>query len=280
MQPAQRGAQSLALVVSSLAGIDARLLQSLVTGAGHAGYVPAIFVREHLAYDSHRQGLSRVHGAVFENAQEAAEFAHQVPSVPVVSLEHDPLIAVDQVYADEYACGLEIAGRIAVTGKVRLAVVGELRRRDNESPLVRGYFDGALRHDLDLPYGRLRECGPRRRDAIACATELFRGSEPIPEVVLCSSDEIAIGVIDAASRLSLSVPHDVWVIGHGDSEFARLHEVTSSSVNHTQLAQQVIEQLILQPRERPPAARRAVAHRIQARATAPLPGQPGAIGTF
>jgi DNA-binding LacI/PurR family transcriptional regulator len=44
--------------------------------------------------------------------------------------------------------------------------------------------------------------------------------EPRPTAVLCFSDVIAVGVLDAAARLGLRVPDDVSVVGFDDSSLA------------------------------------------------------------
>lgn len=273
LDAARVAARSLGVVVSSLRTTDARILQSLVTCAAGVGYAPAIFVRHQATQGWLRSALGQVDAAVFDDAREAAEFAAQRPGVRTVSLQHTRGIAVAQVYPDDHACGLEIAGRIAVTGRVRLAAVGDVRHGEAYSPLVQGLIDGALRHDLDLPHGRLLDCGTSRRDAVACATELFHRLGARPEVVVCSSDEVAIGVIEAASRLSISVPSDVWVIGHGDSDLARVHDVTSSCVDHEQMARDAVQVLGLPAGELPEPAHRGVPYRIRVRATAALPGE-------
>lgn len=263
---------SFGLVVSSMRAICPRFLQSFVEEASGGGYLTTVLISDLLERGRRRLTADLLSGLVFQRASDAVAFRRMFASLPAVSLEYDARIEVDQIYPDDYGSGLDITGRIAVTGKVRLALVGEVRKNGQHSPLVQGYIDGALRHDLDLSHDRMCHSGPHRGEARGCATELFHHAKHHPEVVLCTSDEIAIGVLEAASRLSLAIPTDIWVVGHGDSELARIHELTSSSVDHDAWGKQVIQRLTSQ--ESVHSFKSAVRHRVAVRTSAALPELP------
>ncbi|SNT60721.1 LacI family transcriptional regulator [Asanoa hainanensis] len=55
--------------------------------------------------------------------------------------------------------------------------------------------------------------------AAAAALDLLRGDNP-PDAIVCASDTIAAGVLDAARTLGLSVPDDLAVSGFDDRSFA------------------------------------------------------------
>jgi len=64
-----------------------------------------------------------------------------------------------------------------------------------------------------------------RRGPIEHATGLTMGTELLslderPSVIYCGTDFIAFGMLDAAARLGLKVPHDIQVIGYDDLAMA------------------------------------------------------------
>jgi DNA-binding LacI/PurR family transcriptional regulator len=251
-------------------------MQAIVAGANDAGYSPLVFLYQQLRRDSRqRDHLTLVGGAIFDSAAEAAEYAALAPDLPIVSLQKNTGHAFDEAYPDDYRCGQEIAARIAGTGKVRLALLGELRRSGAYTPLVQGYIDGALLHDLELPFTHLIECGPDPHEAAMVVTGLLHRADKCPQVVLCTSDQVAVGVMDAAARLSLSVPGDLWVIGNGDTAPGRLYALTSISVDFSRLAEFAIQTITRHHGERSGGPLScAVPNIIQVRSTAALPLEP------
>ncbi len=65
--------------------------------------------------------------------------------------------------------------------------------------------------------------------ATAEATALLTGDAP-PDAIVCSSDTIAAGVLDAARSLGRSVPGDVAVSGFDDQPFAALTQPSLTTV--------------------------------------------------
>jgi LacI family transcriptional regulator len=65
--------------------------------------------------------------------------------------------------------------------------------------------------------------------ATAEAASLLSGEAP-PDAIVCSSDAIAAGVLDAARSLGLAVPQDIAVSGFDDQPFATLTQPTLTTV--------------------------------------------------
>jgi DNA-binding LacI/PurR family transcriptional regulator len=81
-----------------------------------------------------------------------------------------------------------------------------------------GWCDGLAEHDVrPTVWGRPYEL--HRDEAAEIAREML-GSDDRPTAVLCFSDVIAAGVLDAAAELGLSVPDDLSVAGFDDSSLA------------------------------------------------------------
>jgi LacI family transcriptional regulator len=49
--------------------------------------------------------------------------------------------------------------------------------------------------------------------------KLFAGTSP-PTAILCANDVIAFGALDAARRLGVSVPDDLWIVGFDGIDMA------------------------------------------------------------
>ena len=72
------------------------------------------------------------------------------------------------------------------------------------------------------------------------------GRQPRPTALVCSSDVIALGALDAAADLGLAVPGDLAVTGFDDSHLAAMRRVrlTSLAYDYATLAQQTVHRLL------------------------------------
>ncbi len=155
------------------------------------------------------------------------------------------------------------------------------RRHDLDSFLVdnRGGFAQVTRHLLRLGHRRIgyirgpaamvsleREAGWRHAMAEAGVTVgpddmaafdfdqsggyagamRLLAREPRPTALVCSSDLIALGVLDAAADLGLAVPGDVAVTGFDDSYLAAARRVwlTSLAYDYEALTEQAVSRLL------------------------------------
>lgn len=67
-----------------------------------------------------------------------------------------------------------------------------------------------------------------------------------PQLVFCSSDTVAMGVLAQASEMGLSVPSDIAVLGFGDTTNSRFSQpaLSTISVNSSVMGQEVAEALL------------------------------------
>lgn len=168
-----------------------------------------------------------VDGVVYTSARTSSPLVGDLldAGMPVVVLNRDVDSdlggRVDRITSDNLAGGRLAAQHLAGLGARRPAMVAG--PRDNPSLVARERgFRAELRAcGLSLPRERVRRGQVDPRTGLEAALDLFSGhAAERPDAVFCQTDYIALGVLDAAGRLGLSVPGDVAVIGYNDLDWA------------------------------------------------------------
>nr|WP_269454562.1 LacI family DNA-binding transcriptional regulator [Microbacterium sp. T32] len=142
--------------------------------------------------------------------------------IPVVAVGSGASkLPIDWVTADDE--------RIAADAVMHLHLLGHRRIATITGPL--GHTPGKPRHvgylramaDLDLPVtSELIEHGEWTRESGFEAMMRLAARRDRPSAVFCANDMMAIGALDAARRLGLSVPQDVAILGVDDIDAAAL----------------------------------------------------------
>ncbi|GAA3887450.1 LacI family DNA-binding transcriptional regulator [Saccharothrix violaceirubra] len=157
------------------------------------------------------------------------------PALAAVRARGLPLVVIDQpvlpdtarVEVDDYAGARMAAEHVVARGHRRVAVLTFALRPDGRnglvSPVRRGSASFRVTRDRvngyldvlgDVP---VWECADSTRElARTGARELLSPSPTRPTAVVCTSDELAFGAIQAARDLGLRVPEDVSVVGFDD----------------------------------------------------------------
>ncbi|MFH5250803.1 LacI family transcriptional regulator [Burkholderia sp. AU18528] len=205
----------------------ARLLSDLMAALGQRALTPLVTNAEdpRQIRQSLEQLLSyRIAGLVMTSASPPLSVARQYLEhrIPVVMINREAnLPGADVVVSDNAAGAAHAAQRLVRAGARRLAFVGprgtsysaRSRAAAFEQALgprnAFGAFDATLVRVLDTP-------SDTHASGIDAARHLFATAER-PDGVFCSSDLLALGVIDAARReFGLRVPDDLRVIGFDD----------------------------------------------------------------
>lgn len=126
----------------------------------------------------------------------------------------------DQVTSDNHDGGQRAARYFLGQGRQRIAMIGGIQRaspiRDREAGLRAGLQ--AAGQPLAAHYYQ-RADDFTHRAGMAAAIRLLELEAP-PDAIFCANDLLALGAIDGARTLGLSVPDDLWVIGYDDVEMA------------------------------------------------------------
>ncbi|PVZ16310.1 MULTISPECIES: LacI family DNA-binding transcriptional regulator [unclassified Pseudomonas] len=174
-----------------------------------------------------------------------------IPVVEAWDLSDDPLDI--QVGFSHEAVGQTVGAHFLKKGCRRqgLISVDDPRARRRNQGLARALLDAGARpaSEVILPLPSTWEVGRK-----GFAVMLAEHPTP-PDLVFCSSDTVALGVIAEASSRGLRVPEDVRVLGFGDTQNGRFAwpPLSTVSVNSEAMGEQVaralLRRLIGQPTE-------------------------------
>jgi DNA-binding LacI/PurR family transcriptional regulator len=150
------------------------------------------------------------------NASASHLAALQATGIPVVLMDPvtQPPASVSSVGATNWA-GAHLAARhLLDLGHRRLAVIAGRREQLYSQARVDGFRSTVAVYG-DLPVPRVAHADWRVDRARQAATELFREADR-PTGVFACSDQMALGVYEAAEACGLRIPEDVSVIGFDD----------------------------------------------------------------
>lgn len=126
--------------------------------------------------------------------------------------------------ADNAGGARQAADHLVSLGHRHIALLGSARHFDLAE---RGdaFAKRLEEHGVELPADRVRIGDASVPGSYEAALDLLR-ARPRPTAVFCVNDHMAYGLIHAASRLGLSVPQDVSVVGF-DDEIREANEVSA-----------------------------------------------------
>jgi LacI family transcriptional regulator len=150
---------------------------------------------------------------------------------------HIPVVLIDRhsdelpsVSIDDAAGGRLATEHLLELGHTRIAFVGDTEDNPygfDSSARRRAGYEAAL-GDAGVPVDpQLVRTAPHGRDhARAHARELLESAAP-PTAIFAASDDQALGVLEAAEAMSVSVPDRLSVVGFDDLEVARYARLTT-----------------------------------------------------
>ncbi|MFC4243230.1 LacI family DNA-binding transcriptional regulator [Gryllotalpicola reticulitermitis] len=158
---------------------------------------------------------------VFSNLPADSKKGLALRGIPFVVLDPagDPAPDVPSVGSANWSGGVLAARHLLELGHRDIAVIGGRHDMMCSRARVAGFrseLEGAaVPLDGALVWGDFH-----REDGVRLGLELLR-REGRPTAIFAGNDLMALGVLEAARMLGLSVPHDVSVVGYDDLEVAR-----------------------------------------------------------
>ncbi|WP_243740860.1 LacI family DNA-binding transcriptional regulator [Streptomyces sp. 8K308] len=163
-------------------------------------------------------------GVLFNLAElNATQYAwldqHRIPYV-MIDPVLDPPPGVPSVGATNWQGGVSATEHLLELGHRRIAVIGGYRRKMCSSARVAGFRSAMAAAGLRVPPEYVRHGNFNEAVAHQRMRELLALPEP-PTAVFACSDQMALGVCQAAREHGLRVPGDVSVVGFDDLPQAR-----------------------------------------------------------
>ncbi len=151
----------------------------------------------------------------------------------------------DQVTSDNVGGGRLVAEYFATHGHTDVAVVGGNDLISTGRERREGFVSAFAEHGIEIAPNRQPECDFLHDAARSVGLELL-GSENPPTAVFCVNDLVGFGVQDAAHRLGIAMPEDLWVAGYDDIPMASWDRIDLTSVRQPieSLARVAVETLV------------------------------------
>jgi LacI family transcriptional regulator len=201
---------------------------------------------EPVAVDAIQSGA--VDGVIFTTATSESEAlkAAMVKGAPIVltnrSIEG---AACDQVTTDNVSGGRLVARHFLEGGHTKLAVVGGQGVISTMRQRRTGFLTGAADGGVTVPVRWDPPADYTYAAGMELGMQLLSGRDR-PTAIFCINDLLAFGVLDAARRLKIAVPDDLWVAGYDDVEIASWPAFDLTTVRQpvSSLAQVAVEMLL------------------------------------
>lgn len=222
---------------------------------------------------------------------------HGIDALMVVGRTHDPkmwervdqqrlpciqILAIDparpSIGYDNVAIGHLIADHLVQLGHADIGViVGTPPTNDRVTDRIRGIRKRLASHGAQLPRGRIVDDAFSLTEARQAALKMLSDPNERPTAIVCGNDQLAFGVLLAASAKGLRVPDDLSVVGFNNYDFAAhlTPPLTTVSVDLTQLGEQAADYLLrcLDNIPQPLAATRIETALIVRSSTGPAPAR-------
>jgi LacI family transcriptional regulator len=130
-------------------------------------------------------------------------------------------VSAPRVFCENRAGGYTATRHLLEHGHVRVAFIGGPKKLLSSRERYAG-FERALTESRITGRSRFVRFGPYTADfGREAANELLTGKSP-PTAIFAASDYVAVGVLNAAESLGLSIPKDLSLVGFDDMPFAAL----------------------------------------------------------
>jgi LacI family transcriptional regulator len=142
-------------------------------------------------------------------------------SVPLVMIAREiPDLDVQTVVVDDFAGGILAARHLLELGHSRMSVLAEHPKVSSSRERIRGFRQALAEAGLKLSEDMVRESGDDLvKDGKCKALELLKNTER-PTAIFCCNDLLAIGALQAAKELQVSVPSELSIVGFDNTILA------------------------------------------------------------
>jgi LacI family transcriptional regulator len=170
--------------------------------------------------------------------------------IPVALVTRDiPSLGADSVKIDDFLGGYQAASHLIGLGHRHIAVITEDLNLNSSKERVRGYRYALEEAGIDGDKQFCVESVSSVEEGKRHALEMLR-SEDSPTAIFASNDLLAIGAVQAAKELRLTIPWDLSVIGFDNTLLAGIVDPPLTTVAQpiAQMGRQVMDLIIQEVR--------------------------------
>jgi len=210
----------IGILVAEFEPFSAEILKGASAGIAGSGY-------ELLAYSGggragstvgwERRYLSRLGGTLIDGAVLVTPTVVETgQSLPVVAIDpHTGRCGLPTVDSDNHAGALAATRHLIELGHRRIGFLGGRPDLQSSGERESGFRQAMADAGLEVDPALVRVAGYRQQSTHAPATQLLTLADR-PTALFAANDCSALGAIEVAAHLGLTVPHDLSVIGFDD----------------------------------------------------------------
>ena len=142
-------------------------------------------------------------------------------SLVVIDPLEMPNVDVTSVGSTNFSGGVSAVQHLLELGHRRIAYLGGHSQAACNQARMHGYRAAMERAGVDVPDGFVRSSHFVYSDGVEGGLALLDLPLP-PTAIFAGSDEIAVGVMEAARKRGLEVPSDLSIVGFDDTQLARM----------------------------------------------------------
>jgi LacI family transcriptional regulator len=216
---------------SDLGSYATEIMQGVLDAAADASVAVVVTVRSQGQRSSEPAAWARDLAARGRRAVVGVTTALTAGDLSALSRARIPLVVIDPlnmpharlttVGSTNFAGGMAATQHLLSLGHRRIAYIGGRPSGAINQARVHGFRAAMEAAGVRVPDGYLRLVQNAFDDGVACGSELIDLPER-PTAVFAFSDELALGVIEAARLRGLRLPEDLSVVGFDDTQIARL----------------------------------------------------------
>jgi DNA-binding LacI/PurR family transcriptional regulator len=173
-----------------------------------------------------------VDGIIIATGIEKKEILDQLLSkgLPIVLIAREmPLVAVETVVVDDYAGGCLAANHLIELGHKEIAILGESQKVSSSRERMRGFRQTMADAGLTFNENWLKICEYKVADGNINTLELLQ-ADSRPSAIFACNDLLAVGALQAAKELRISVPSELSIISFDNTILASVTNPTLTTI--------------------------------------------------
>jgi DNA-binding LacI/PurR family transcriptional regulator len=173
-----------------------------------------------------------VDGIIIATGIEKKEILDQLLSkgLPIVLIAREmPLVAVETVVVDDYAGGCLAANHLIELGHKEIAILGESQKVSSSRERMRGFRQTMADAGLTFNENWLKICEYKVADGNINTLELLQ-ADSRPSAIFACNDLLAVGALQAAKELRISVPSELSIISFDNTILASVTNPTLTAI--------------------------------------------------